>query len=147
MEPLTPAETLTFDFERPYDLVANHRPLTLVNFRNEDPTSHRLIGFVRVACLVDSGADVTLLPAAMAVPLGIDLSTLPRRPMMGVGGRAYGTGAQQLRAEICGKWVPVPVSFMAPELRHTAILGRAGAFDAMNIVFMHSARRMLATPV
>lgn len=143
MEPLNPAESLTFDYYRQYDRVAEQRPLMMVNFRNIDPATQRMVGAARVVALVDSGADVTMLPDTVAPGLGVKTSRLPIYPMNGIGGVAACRGEQILLAELCGSWVPVPVVFF-PGSGQYPLLGRKGAFHAMNVVFIHSANRMLA---
>jgi hypothetical protein len=146
LQPLNPAESLTFDYYRQYDRVVGQRPLMMVNFRNIDPTTRRLIGAARVLVMVDSGADVTMLPETVALGLGVRTSTLPIYPMSGIGGVSACRGEQTLLAELCGSWVPVPVVFF-PVGGHLPLLGRKGAFHAMKVAFIHSANRMLATSV
>ena len=147
MDPLVPPESLTFDYQRHYSLAGSQRPLMMVEFRNVDPVSRRLVGAARLNVLVDSGCDVTMLPDTFASSLGINLASVAVRPMWGIGGRTTCRGKVPLLAELCGAWVSVPVVFYAAPAAtggHHALLGREGAFDAVNLVFLHSARRLLA---
>lgn len=116
----------------------------MTNFRNLDPVSRRLVGSTRIALLVDSGADMSSLPDSHALGLGVRLSTLPEIDVEGAGGIERRRGPHWLTAELCGRWVPIPVTFFPVSSKHVAVLGRAGAFEAMNVAFVHSTRRMLA---
>lgn len=96
---------------------------------------------------VDSGADVSILPRRRATGLGYSLSGLNPLQGRGAGGSAYEYFADpEWKAEIqlCGEWIEIPVRFFASEAAHSALLGRQGAFDALELVFVQASRVMYA---
>jgi len=79
------ARRLTFPFERHSSALFGmvYRPMALVSL-----WSRKLEGWVRVAMLVDTGADYTLLPSHYASHLGVVLRREARAfSTMGIGGR------------------------------------------------------------
>jgi hypothetical protein len=105
-----------------------------------------LLGSVTTNVLVDSGADLTMLNADIAAQLGLDINTMTPDTMGGIGGSTtVYKPAAPLLANLCGRWVSVPVCF-EPN-RNLNLLGRPGAFESMSIVFLQSTALMLAYPV
>lgn len=100
----------------------------------------RLVGQLRTVVLVDSGADITHLNAELAPRLGLDLQSLPTVWVRGVGGTRVETREADVLAHLCGRWVRMPVLFQEDGRN---LLGRAGAFEAINIAFIHSSTVML----
>jgi hypothetical protein len=141
---LSHPEQIRFEYERLYGGALGQKPLVRINLRNFDPATRRIAGATRVMMLVDSGADITMIPDSFSRVLGVDLTSLPQQQVGGVGGGEACRGPKVLTAELCGLWLPIPVMFY-PASRHTPLLGRKGAFEAMHIVFQHASRRMLAT--
>jgi hypothetical protein len=132
---------MSFDYFRSYDLVMMRRPLIMVEFRNEDRTTRTLQGAARVPTIVDSGSDVTMLQDRYAYSLGLDVTKLKETFAKGLGGRVRCTEPVPLLAHLCGEWVPVPVSFYSGT---RSVLGRAGAFDALRITFVHKDKQIYA---
>ena len=100
---------------------------------------------VRTTVLVDSGADTSLLDGTLAQALGINLAQCPQVTSTGVAGTAVFREGLVLM-NLCGRWVPIPASFSNGPLGHEQLLGRAGAFDALNLCFGHSQSQLLAAP-
>jgi hypothetical protein len=104
----------------------------------------------RVMFIVDSGADVTILPKWNARDLEISLDGLEPKRGRGAGGVPYGYYADpRWEAEVwlCGEWTKIPVRFFASDDAHNALLGRKGAFDAIELVFVQGRRIMYARRV
>lgn len=95
---------------------------------------------------VDSGADVTLIPPQFAEDLGVDLGSLKQRTTgsieRGRSVRVY--EAVELLAYLCEEWIPLPVKFYVRE-KGAAVLGRAGAFEELQIAFVDNRKIMYAS--
>jgi hypothetical protein len=138
--------SISFEYERVYAASAQQRPIVLTNLRNVDPATKRLTGATRLPLLVDSGADITMIPDNFARVLGVNVALLQEHSLLGIGGDEVCRGPQILTAQLCGLWLPIPVMFFpASRHSHRPVLGRKGAFEAMDLVFQHKSRRMLAT--
>jgi hypothetical protein len=108
-------------------------------------SSNVLRGTVRTSVLVDSGADFTLLDAANAAPLGIDLARCPSDTLFGLGGSPFQVRASQVLMYLCGRWINVRVYFGSGQ--HTQLLGRQDAFDKLLIAFFHPSYDLYASPI
>jgi predicted aspartyl protease len=105
-------------------------PSIPVLFRGNSPTT------IQVVALVDSGADLSVVPKGLAEVLNLDL-TGPKQDSFGFGGKivcieskvsiTLNQGHEKAELEI-----PVLVS---PDDSCPAILGRTGFFDLFNITF------------
>lgn len=140
-------EALTFDHRHAY-LGIDAAPQMLVTFRNPDPQLRgTMFGFATVLVTIDSGADVTIISNRHAAPLRVELEKLkPTRPMGGAGGTSYPVYRKVwLEALLCGNWIRLPVVFYANDTPR-GLLGRAGAFHAMRIAFVHGRQVMYAAP-
>lgn len=117
----------------------------VVEFAVTDPNG-LLLGSATTNVLVDSGADITMLNADIAAQLGLDINAMTPGVMGGVGGNttAY-SPAGPIWANLCGRWVSIPVCF-EPD-RNPNLLGRQGAFESMYVAFLHGHALMLASPV
>lgn len=96
---------------------------------------------------VDSGADVTILRRRQARSLGYSLSRLDPVRGRGAGGSVYEYFADpewKAEVQLCGEWTEIPVRFFASEEARGALLGRQGAFDALELVFVQASRVMYA---
>jgi hypothetical protein len=96
---------------------------------------------------VDSGADVTILPRRWAKALGYSLDGVDSLPGRGAGGSVYAYFADpgwKAEVRLCGEWTEIPVRFFASEEARSALLGRQGAFDALELVFVQASRVMYA---
>lgn len=136
---------LEFDHLRPYRSVGGV-PRLVVDFRSLDRAAGNVLrGQASVLVIVDSGSDVTMLPKRYAAPLRIDLDNRARTSITGAGGTSVPCyGREWLEAQLCGQWVRLPVRFFAEEGRTGALLGRAGAFDALRLAFIHGQKLMYA---
>ncbi len=100
---------------------------------------------LRTTVLVDSGADVTMLDGGLATTLGLDLTDAryPRDVVGGVGSGGVPVATALVKMSLCGRWVDVPVNFTLQPMTNPPLLGRAGAFDALVISFLHRQRVVL----
>jgi hypothetical protein len=137
-EPMPGPTFLGFDHHRPYGSIGGV-PRLVVDFRSFDPAARNvLLGHASVLVTVDSGSDVTMLPRRFAAPLRISLDDSTKTAIPGAGGaRVPCYRREWLEAQLCGQWVRLPVRFFAEEQRTGALLGRAGAFDALRLAFVH----------
>jgi hypothetical protein len=143
-EPLSAAVTLEFDHHRVYRSLGS--PRMLVEFRSLDPASgNSLLGRASVLVVVDSGASVTMLPKRYAAPLRVNLDDNAKTTIPGAGGAPVPCYEKVwLEALLCGHWVRLPVRFFVEEAQTGGLLGRAGAFDAMQLAFVHGQQLMYA---
>ncbi len=104
-----------------------------------------MLGRATVLVTIDSGADVTVISNRYAAELHVDLEQLkPTRSMRGAGGTHYPVYQKTwLEAHLCGKWIRLPVLFYANDTPR-GLLGRAGAFEAIRIAFVHGRQVMFA---
>ena len=138
-------EALTFDHLRAYS-GTGAAPRATVVFRNPAPElTGTILGRATVLVTIDSGADVTVISNRHAASLHIDLEQLkPTRSMEGAGGTRYPVYRKiWLEALLCGNWIRLPVLFYANDTPR-GLLGRAGAFEAMRIAFVHGRQVMYA---
>jgi hypothetical protein len=102
-----------------------------------------LLGAKSTNVLVDSGADLTMLNADLAVDLGLDIATMNEATVGGVGGETtVYEPTTPVFASLCGEWTHIPMCFEVG--RDMNLLGRAGAFDSMCLAFLHNGAVMLA---
>jgi len=140
---LSPFKRLNFDHFHRY---ADDTPWLLVDFRYAPPG--KAATQTQALVTVDSGSAVTYLPKVIADRLHIPLSqsTIQEKPAAGGARfRCYST-LWDLHAYLCGDWVTVQARFFASEIKGGALLGRRGAFDALQLAFVHGQRVMYATP-
>lgn len=140
-------EALTFDHLRAYSGIGGV-PQATVTFRNPAPElSGTMLCRATVLVTIDSAADVTVISNKHAAPLHIDLEKLkPTCPMKGAGGTSFPVYQKTwLEAFLCGNWIRLPVVFYANDTPR-GLLGRAGAFGAMRIAFVHGRQVMYAAP-
>jgi Aspartyl protease len=99
-----------------------------------------------VMFIVDSGADVTILPKWNARDLEISLDGVEPKRGRGAGApyEYYADPRWEAEAWLCGEWTKIPVRFFASDNAHDALLGRKGAFDALELVFVQGRRVMYA---
>jgi hypothetical protein len=85
----------------------------------------------KVWCLVDTGADDTMLDLGAAVMLGIKHLALPPRSVRGVAGRSTPFGLQQgMRLDFAGAQVPNNDVLFGPV--SLPLLGRSALLNAAN---------------
>jgi hypothetical protein len=145
MDLLASPVSLTFRYRRYYRLTQMQRPQIMVSFRNLDPQTGEAIGVpTRVNAVVDSGCDVTLIPGRYADTLGIrDITKLDEHQIKGISGRVKCYGQVMLLAHLCDEWIRVPVYFFSSTDR-VGLLGREGAFDALQLAFVNEHRTLYA---
>lgn len=129
------ARPITFAFERrPSPLFgAVYRPMALVGL-----WSQKIQGWVRVAMLVDTGADYTLLPHLYADYLGIALNRQGRVfETMGIGGREPVYLVREWPTAI-GSWRrDIPIGFLKRD-DIPPLLGRQACLETFKLtLFQH----------
>jgi hypothetical protein len=135
---LRPPHTLRFTHGEPYSLMFGppFQPGIFVQFAAIDAAG-RLLGQKRLGCLVDSGADCTFLPADLLSVFHLSADNLHRVHAGGAfGHEKRELPAADLVAHILGKGIEVTAVF-ADDIS-VPILGRMGAFDALNIAFVRN---------
>lgn len=101
--------SLTFEFQEKYTASFGNipRPVAQVNFFNEVQRSWK-----NVTLMIDTGADITLLPSYIAVWLDIDLGKLEKISTQGIGGSHHVFVKRDMRVKL-GQWErQVPVGFI-----------------------------------
>lgn len=95
--------------------------------------------------LVDSGADLTLLPKSLAIEIGIDLKRCPLSQTQGVEGR--GTKIYHSKIKIfIGQWNHVIRCAFAGHDHIPPLLGRLDVFSKYNITFHAGKNYILFQP-
>ena len=102
---------------------------------------------ITVKALVDSGAGMTVLNAAFAELLGVDVTDAPQRSFMSA--NSSGTGYDyelkiKLKQDMLHEHITT-CSFM-PNLRTDALLGQVGFFENFRIVFERYKNHFELTP-
>jgi hypothetical protein len=138
--PLGPTVNLGFDHGVLYSGVTNKRPEMTVELAGVGAAG-QLLGYTSTVVLVDSGADITMLDIGLLPALGINSATLTPTTVTGVGGNVTAYRGPLL-IRLCGQWKSIPVLFAVNQ--STNLLGREGAFDAMQLAFVHSNAILLA---
>ena len=124
---------VSFPFERrPSPLFGTvHRPLAIV-----ECWSLKITSWIKVAMLVDTGADYTLLPHSYASHLGVRVDRECRAfDTMGIGGseRVYLLPRWPIRL---GPWQrDVPIGFLNRD-DVPPLLGRQGCLEVFKVVFV-----------
>lgn len=141
----TPPRTSLHDYARQYSPVSVGKPaipdvVLYIKSAGAEESRQRELSFI-----VDSGADYTLLPKWAAGSLGFSLYGLEPREGNAVGGGRYqffADDAWTMDVKLCGVWTEIPVRFFTTPAK--ALLGRMGAFDALELVFVQAERMMYA---
>lgn len=89
-------------------------------------------GLIPFTFLLDTGADVSSLPASAALKLGIDLAKCPRIPMSGFEGSTISVYKSRIKIRFNEESMSVPCVFH-PDDDVPILLGRAGILDRFNI--------------
>lgn len=87
-----------------------------------------------------------MLDGGLARTLGINLydPSIPKAVVGGVGSGGVPVGRVSTKMYLCDRWITVPVNFTMQPIQHPQLLGRAGAFEALLVSFVHGRRAMLA---
>ena len=97
--------------------------------------------------LLDSGADCTMLSRALGELAGIDVTSLPRTKVKGVGRQAIEVfrGTVSLRIGHLDL-PPIPCLYFDSETA-PLLLGREGFFDSFNITFDNRRKKVVLSPL
>ena len=96
--------------------------------------------------IVDSGADVSLVPRSIADLVGIDLAEANRLRSFGIEGSGVDVLQGNLTVKIGACELELPCLFSSREDSPT-LLGRAGLFDHFSIVFDNQKRKIVFKPI
>jgi hypothetical protein len=102
-------------------------------------------GSLRKAMVLDSGADITMLPAWVAEYLGIALAAEPVREVRGISGSSLPYVTGEIDLEIGTRRFRVRVAWALVESA-PSILGRLDLFDQTDILFQQSANAITLLP-
>ena len=96
--------------------------------------------------LIDTGADFTTVPEAVADLVGIDLSKCPKEFVIGIDGRSTPVRVGSLTLQIGRHICPVRCHFLKAD--HSAyLLGRMDVFSRFDIDFRNRKHRVIFTPI
>jgi hypothetical protein len=133
--------TLTFTHGEPYSFMLGGslpQPAIFVGFAAIDRTG-RLLGYKRLGCLVDSGADCTFLPTNLLPVLHLSADNLPKKLAGGpFGGEKRELPAADLIAHVLAKGKGIELMALFSDDIPMPLLGRLGAFDSLNIAFVRN---------
>ena len=96
------------------------------------PVESKVVGFMALTFLFDTGADVTSLPASLSKHLGINLEDCPQEKMTGYEGDGVMVYRSQISIKFGKKIFAIPCVFH-PNENVPIILGRAGILSRFNI--------------
>ena len=104
-------------------------------------------GYQTVLFLLDTGADLTMLPKHIAEWLGIDLDKLPKDRSYGIeGGKGVTVWIGKIRVKICVHELEIRCLFSENEAC-PYILGRADIFSHFNILFNNAKDKIKLTKI
>lgn len=97
-----------------------------------------LFGFEPIAFLVDTGADLSMLPRSWAQRLGIKLKNLPSHSMLTASGKEMKVYRGQITIKLgqTSKKITLPCTFTASD-KTPLLLGRLGIFAIFTLEFSH----------
>lgn len=100
-------------------------------------SSGRLLGYRKIGCLIDSGADRTFLPLDLLPVLKLSADALPKVTARDAQGKIIGELPQaQLVAHVFGRGIEITACF--GENFPIPLLGREDVFDSLNIAFVRN---------
>ena len=117
-------EGVTYKYDKIIDGEVNKHPVCIVTFKNSG-------GNVDLKMLVDSGADITLLPKWAGEMLNLKRTDL--KYIGGIAGR-IGYYINYTNAVVAGETLTIPVAW-ATQDTVPLLLGRQGVFDKFVITF------------
>jgi hypothetical protein len=142
LQQLAKPARLAFTHQHSYGAAPPRWPMLEVELAVTTPGGVMVGRPITTSVLVDSGADITMLDAALAPILGVDLRRCPVQQVQGVGPAPIQARQAIVKMNLCGRWVNIPILF-SPNLQ-PQLLGRAGVFDVVSIAFLHRRNMFLA---
>ncbi len=110
-----------------------NRPYALVKFKLPDGTTQP------ISFLVDSGADVTILPFSMGTMFGKDVKQGERFPISGIGKGSLDTYLHEIEATVGDHTFMMTVAFAETDNLDgrpvPSLLGRMDVFDIFDVFF------------
>lgn len=103
-------------------------------------------GYQNFDFLVDTGADCSMMPAAAAQDLSIDLEDSSRIKFQGIGGESVSARIARIKMKIIEEPIAVTCAFAARE-NTPFILGRKDIFSKFSLTFDNSRKRIRFTPI
>jgi len=101
-----------------------------------------LFGWRSFQFILDSGADFTMLPEALAGLVGVDLSQCPKQYTSGIEERPLPVRVGSITIRLGPDIIPLRCHFMKMETA-PYLLGRMDFFSRYNIFFQNDRRRVI----
>ena len=101
-------------------------------------------GYLPYRFLLDTGADVSMVPFGMAADLGIDVSRCPPGECSGIEGRLLVVYHAHIAIRVGGVDLSLPCLVSGSDAT-PFLLGRAGLFSRFNILFDNQRQRIILT--
>ena len=103
-------------------------------------------GWRNLDFLVDSGADVSMVPKSIADLVGLDLKKARKHRTYGVEGKGLLVYEGSLAIKIGTHQLKIPCLFSSQE-KTPFLLGRAGLFNHFTIVFENQSKQIVFRPL
>ena len=142
MKPLRNIQSVGVTHVGGYDNYINRRPFVEVTLASVDDQGI-LKSSIRTLGLMDSGADITIIPLEIGAYLfGNSLLNNDIATFQTPSGEKQDAIVSDLMINICDEWFEIPVYFSETPI---AILGRFGLFKYLNICFDDAAGKVFAS--
>ena len=103
-------------------------------------------GWRNLDFLVDSGADVSMVPKSIAELVGLDLKKARKHRTYGVEGKGLLVYEGSLAIKIGTHQIKIPCLFSSQE-KTPLLLGRTGLFNRFTIVFENRTKNIIFRPI
>lgn len=111
------------------------RPRLTIELRSQS-------NFILVNALLDSGADISIIPRKVGIELGLKLPRKTEGFSVGVGGVSPNM-VVELKLKINGIALEIPFVWLYHETDVPVILGRKGVFDFFDIEFKQREKKII----
>jgi len=96
---------------------------------------------------MDSGADCTMLSRALGELAGINVASLPKTSVKGIGGQSIEVHRGTVRLHISAIHLPPISCLYVDSMNSPLLLGREGFFDLFSITLDNRRKRTVLTPL
>ncbi|MGO9334148.1 MAG: hypothetical protein ACLQCU_08880 [Acidimicrobiales bacterium] len=137
MRQLAAPARLPFSHWADYSSDPSYHPIISAEFVATDLSGVQWLGSASTNVMIDTGADITVLNADLAVDLGLSIRNMAElNDLQGLDGKFSKTyePLNPVYVILCGRTIPLPVRFQVG--RNPNLLGRAGLFNYLSLAFV-----------